>query len=254
MFHRAHPRSRGENSKRINIAQPRIGSSPLTRGKHRQKRVDVLATRLIPAHAGKTRTAGKPGIRPQAHPRSRGENKRPASDSSSRVGSSPLTRGKQGVKGEITGLHRLIPAHAGKTWCESRRKRRRWAHPRSRGENVAPVVGQLISAGSSPLTRGKRIAKIAKRRLCRLIPAHAGKTNRKSGTTFGTTAHPRSRGENPDPRSRRGDPIGSSPLTRGKRCALQCTRVRRRLIPAHAGKTLPDLRFYCADRSDLGNP
>ena len=26
------------------------------------------------------------------------------------------------------------------------------------------------------------------------------------------------------------------------------------LIPAHAGKTLPDLRFYCADRSDLGKP
>ena len=26
------------------------------------------------------------------------------------------------------------------------------------------------------------------------------------------------------------------------------------LIPTHAGKTLPDLRLYRADRSDLGKP
>ena len=30
--------------------------------------------------------------------------------------------------------------------------------------------------------------------------------------------------------------------------------IDRGLIPAHAGKTLPDLRFYRADRSDLGKP
>ena len=29
----AHPRSRGENGQRIDVAQPRVGSSPLTRGK-----------------------------------------------------------------------------------------------------------------------------------------------------------------------------------------------------------------------------
>ena len=51
---RAHPRSRGENGKGVNIAQPRIGSSPLTRGKHDGLVADRPAGRLIPAHAGKT--------------------------------------------------------------------------------------------------------------------------------------------------------------------------------------------------------
>ena len=47
---------------------------------------------------------------------------------------------------------------------------------------------------------------------------------------------------------------GSSPLTRGKRMDRRANTRRQGLIPAHAGKTLPDLRFYCADRSDLGKP
>ena len=47
---------------------------------------------------------------------------------------------------------------------------------------------------------------------------------------------------------------GSSPLTRGKPVDEVTERLGLGLIPAHAGKTLPDLRFYCADRSDLGNP
>ena len=53
----------------------------------------------------------------------------------------------------------------------------------------------------------------------------------------GSAAHPRSRGEN-----RRGGlyrlwDLGSSPLTRGKRLVDDDVRDRRRLIPAHAGKT-----------------
>ena len=60
--------------------------------------------------------------------------------------------------------------------------------------------------------------------------------------------------ENSIPQPFNGFPAGSSPLTRGKLSATRMPLHIRRLIPAHAGKTLPDLRFYCADRSDLGNP
>ena len=67
-------------------------------------------------------------------------------------------------------------------------------------------------------------------------------------------AHPRSRGENETQLKALARQIGSSPLTRGKQGECLDCRVCSRLIPAHAGKTLPDLRFYCADRSDLGNP
>ena len=51
-------------------------------------------------------------------------------------------------------------------------------------------------------------------------------------------AHPRSRGENLCPRPGGQDVRGSSPLTRGKPRNPDGKRNERRLIPAHAGKTL----------------
>ena len=53
-------------------------------------------------------------------------------------GSSPLTRGKQGVEGGGAALPGLIPAHAGKTGTMPGSTRMVRAHPRSRGENGAP--------------------------------------------------------------------------------------------------------------------
>ena len=50
----AHPRSRGENTRRINVDDLCAGSSPLTRGKPAVDHAGVRPVRLIPAHAGKT--------------------------------------------------------------------------------------------------------------------------------------------------------------------------------------------------------
>ena len=50
----AHPRSRGENHRRISRHDMRRGSSPLTRGKPRIRLEVCKAVGLIPAHAGKT--------------------------------------------------------------------------------------------------------------------------------------------------------------------------------------------------------
>ena len=50
-------------------------------------------------------------------------------------------------------------------------------------------------------------------------------------------AHPRSRGENRRSYAVRSPYVGSSPLTRGKLCALPAGGGRGGLIPAHAGKT-----------------
>ena len=155
-FPPAHPRSRGENALDFNPNHTLGGSSPLTRGKHTiEERQDVRG-RLIPAHAGKTGQAGDSPHCQTAHPRSRGENHSGLTTFSQRVGSSPLTRGKQtGWVVEINAL-RLIPAHAGKTPRPKRLCARTPAHPRSRGENLAgPLLGRY-GYGSSPLTRGKR--------------------------------------------------------------------------------------------------
>ena len=132
---KAHPRSRGENR-----LPPR---------RHR------IRPWLIPAHAGKTVEDQAHRIENAAHPRSRGENWRTPWIRLAVRGSSPLTRGKLHEGTEDPTDRRLIPAHAGKTprlhlsICD-------WpAHPRSRGENLAPRSPRADAAGSSPLTRGK---------------------------------------------------------------------------------------------------
>ena len=90
----AHPRSRGENSPSKFMSLRTLGSSPLTRGKRRQ-RVDPRAFGgLIPAHAGKTISEHANSDPAQAHPRSRGENWLGNIDTLGGFGSSPLTRGK----------------------------------------------------------------------------------------------------------------------------------------------------------------
>ena len=187
----------------------------------------------------------------RAHPRSRGENLVADYAAIRAWGSSPLTRGKPTPCCRCYYARGLIPAHAGKTSLTVSRATTRRAHPRSRGENEIPSISPSRDWGSSPLTRGKRPRRGGCGLRARLIPAHAGKTATActNATTWG--AHPRSRGENAEPKR---DPLGvtgSSPLTRGKHRVPPRMRRRRRLIPAHAGKT-PDLG--CARKPGRAHP
>ena len=192
------------------------GSSPLTRGKLCVRRRTCRRHRLIPAHAGKTALAGACGLLCGAHPRSRGENLDVPDRAISTNGSSPLTRGK--LDHEAGGVlpARLIPAHAGKTCQRSGWSCSVSAHPRSRGENDGRVPVTAMSAGSSPLTRGKQLLPLCHNPVQGLIPAHAGKTSGAGGKGFSSEAHPRSRGENELRRMIVNVKRGSSPLTRGK--------------------------------------
>ena len=131
----AHPRSRGENYERKTGQPITSGSSPLTRGKQHPRQPRRHLKRLIPAHAGKTRSGASGGCQQRAHPRSRGENRsRPAKCLTSR-GSSPLTRGKCVTRPIYMTLSGLIPAHAGKMPCGAVNQPSPGAHPRSRREN-----------------------------------------------------------------------------------------------------------------------
>ena len=192
----AHPRSRGENSKRRPRPAHLGGSSPLTRGKPPRVLAYPHHHGLIPAHAGKTQwLSGSPQGKP-AHPRSRGENLEGLAGLLSGLGSSPLTRGKRFLYQTYHRKERLIPAHAGKTAGGASGRAWRRAHPRSRGENRMPRTTRVIATGSSPLTRGKLGAALPVPLRNGLIPAHAGKTLVANGVHFRVPAHPRSRGEN----------------------------------------------------------
>ena len=153
------------------------------------------------------------------------------------IGSSPLTRGKPGVRPHCQRRGRLIPAHAGKTMGSSPNRCSSGAHPRSRGENNRIACGLLTICGSSPLTRGKPICGAYRDGDDRLIPAHAGKTCSLAALSASVWAHPRSRGENALPAPASAARSGSSPLTRGKPSTPRPRASQSRLIPAHAGKT-----------------
>ena len=174
--HGAHPRSRGENSVFWRLVSVISGSSPLTRGKRFTLIPGPHDSRLIPAHAGKTALTGCVTSAYTAHPRSRGENQASALPRWGSLGSSPLTRGKPADRILAYRDHRLIPAHAGKTVLRATSSALRRAHPRSRGENSETTVPAAFAAGSSPLTRGKRLIPALRSGSVRLIPAHAGKT------------------------------------------------------------------------------
>ncbi len=151
----AHPRSRGENTSSQRTDTSHMGSSPLTRGKRAAAGATGGASRLIPAHAGKTTWLSHIPASVRAHPRSRGENSPRGSKLPVEKGSSPLTRGKLDNIPAACELGGLIPAHAGKTTTSYSLIGKSWAHPRSRGENRATSWGVRSRRGSSPLTRGK---------------------------------------------------------------------------------------------------
>ena len=200
---------------------------------------------LIPAHAGKTGRRQCRVLRSPAHPRSRGENLASTMPTWSATGSSPLTRGKRVIVVFGNVEVRLIPAHAGKTPLKNQHTKQNAAHPRSRGENAEVLyVGEDV-IGSSPLTRGKPGPTRTLAGSHGLIPAHAGKTVSENRASISIPAHPRSRGENIQPRFRRIRRPGSSPLTRGKLHVRPHVAAIQRLIPAHAGKTA------CRTRAEL---
>jgi len=77
----------------------------------------------------------------------------------------------------------------------------------------------------------------------RNIPAHAGKTHSTKLVRPPNLEHPRARGENRDQVRSLHLQLGTSPRTRGKHLCRTGKLNRPRNIPAHAGKTLIDVRF-----------
>ena len=193
---RAHPRVCGENHRRPRGIAGTRGSSPRMRGKRRR----LIAVRndpgLIPAYAGKTRSAGPGTSRPPAHPRVCGENFDMVILDESSSGSSPRMRGKPGGVILQVLIIGLIPAYAGKTQRARERRAQSWAHPRVCGENWPKRSIKPRPFGSSPRMRGKPERGAQSLRSHRLIPAYAGKTCEPGPRRQRRPAHPRVCGEN----------------------------------------------------------
>ena len=156
---------------------------------------------------------------------------------SPRDGSSPRVRGKQDPRGDLLDVGGLIPARAGKTWAAWSTNSPPPAHPRACGENVHLPLERPPRLGSSPRVRGKRGIFALSLIGSGLIPARAGKTCGRWGTTARARAHPRACGENSVGIPTFPGGYGSSPRVRGKRPRPALCAGAGRLIPARAGKT-----------------
>ena len=148
--------------------------------------------------------------------------------SQSSRGSSPLVRGGLDRLQQPRLSGRLIPARAGRTNGHPRSTRWPPAHPRSCGADRVGEQATQVETGSSPLVRGGRST---------------------CGTASGCpTAHPRSCGADGHWGEAANLRCGSSPLVRGGPAPRRPRRLRRRLIPARAGRT-PVRRPASAPRS-----
>ncbi len=193
------------------------GSSPRTRGTLFAGRFFAVHLRFIPAHAGNTSTRISPSAEHTVHPRASGEHTPGASVARASTGSSPRTRGTLG-DAEGWRVHRPV-------------------HPRARGEHSCSMMVGCAADGSSPRTRGTHPSGCSRASGLRFIPAHAGNTLRSHWAAYGSTVHPRARGEHATSRRKSPFDFGSSPRTRGTRPGRLGQRLVVRFIPAHAGNT-----------------
>ena len=186
------------------------------RGKHSLSAQKARASRITPAHAGKTIPARGSSASTQDHPRACGENGATLLREHTRGGSPPRMRGKHSCTLSPFGLPGITPAHAGKTsFCFGQRLVVE-DHPRACGENKPG--GRLfgVGVGSPPRMRGKQVHEDSLVKLAGITPAHAGKTLSAAVAPRRDWDHPRACGENPccmDGASRQ---KGSPPRMRGK--------------------------------------
>ena len=112
---RDHPRLRGEKFASKDFFKPKPGSPPLTRGKASQAIIHMLDPGITPAYAGKSCRILPAVSCNEDHPRLRGEKRGTSTIAETKMGSPPLTRGKEITFAEARNLVRITPAYAGKS-------------------------------------------------------------------------------------------------------------------------------------------
>ena len=206
---------RGEHPAVMIDSSSTPGSSPHARGAHGAAAARKPEAGIIPACAGSTMGPTMRGRSTTDHPRMRGEHSKYPSTARSPPGSSPHARGALGVIVRCAGCEGIIPACAGSTTHRRCDQTRRGDHPRMRGEHsYAGAEGRHLW-GSSPHARGAHLDDQGVLDVQRIIPACAGSTTRRRGTTCHRRDHPRMRGEHPTDNSTALTATGSSPHARG---------------------------------------
>ena len=236
-LHPDHPRACGENEEPQIPQLPNVGSPPRMRGKQPPKQDTARASRITPAHAGKTASARLFSAAATDHPRACGENRSVVKPPCFTPGSPPRMRGKRAAAAVRLVGERITPAHAGKTGCSTRQAGKSTDHPRACGENFSNSDPTSYAFGSPPRMRGKPWGAYPQGLGVRITPAHAGKTRHREPNLQPDADHPRACGENLTAALTLYLPDGSPPRMRGKPRSVPVKIQPHRITPAHAGKT-----------------
>ena len=134
-----HPRTCGEKFLRPDTQAPVPGSPPHMRGKAKALKALLIAVRITPAHAGKSRPITWVTSWHRDHPRTCGEKTLPDSRMSLHRGSPPHMRGKDIDKAIVHYWIRITPAHAGKRAPAKKTRWKKRDHPRTCGEKTKKI-------------------------------------------------------------------------------------------------------------------
>ena len=154
------------------------------------------------------------------------------------VGSSPLTRGTPPRRICEPRRPRFIPAYAGNSSSISTELKGAAVHPRLRGELGQTISSGCIPSGSSPLTRGTRAVSRPLHGFSRFIPAYAGNSCLSGRLLFGSSVHPRLRGELEKAPQLSSGSERFIPAYAGNSATWHVASTVVRFIPAYAGNSL----------------
>ena len=217
---------------------PIKGSSPRLRGTRRSACPERCRSGIIPALAGNTGDWVLFHHVQGDHPRACGEHALADGAPTGSVGSSPRLRGTPPFLLDPLVMHGIIPALAGNTPPNCRRRPRWWDHPRACGEHGLKLTTGGLVAGSSPRLRGTRF-RLPPGPACRgIIPALAGNTDDEASLLRSLRDHPRACGEHFTPAGGVQYDRGSSPRLRGTRDGAAGRYSHCGIIPALAGNTV----------------
>ena len=212
------------------------GLSPHVRGNQRDRRVDLVDGRSIPACTGKPCRRSWSARAIRVYPRMYGETRDRRRSHPHPRGLSPHVRGNRWLRGALAECYGSIPACTGKPHGFRRRGYPLQVYPRMYGETHSAAQGLPACAGLSPHVRGNRPAAGDATAAWGSIPACTGKPWRMLRPIWGRRVYPRMYGETLWIVTEQDSGWGLSPHVRGNQGMGLSDVQRRGSIPACTGK------------------
>ena len=232
-----HPRQRGDDVGVGVFGDELPGPPPPARGRPPATASAGWSPGTTPASAGTTARRSRPGCADWDHPRQRGDDPQHILGLEHPRGPPPPARGRRHPGRGVRRGRRTTPASAGTTACRSRSTTRGRDHPRQRGDDFMPSVGNTAVDGPPPPARGRRLLAVLLDGALGTTPASAGTTTSWRPTARSTTDHPRQRGDDGLQIARFVLRRGPPPPARGRLSAVAPAVLGAGTTPASAGTT-----------------